>query len=64
MWKLSFLVAAFAVAASPLDAKENRGSDLRRDVEKISKEIYPSPPVRSEPAPRPSFAAGRAAKKR
>jgi hypothetical protein len=52
MWKVLFLALALAVSASPLDAREapkegkrmektQRGQDLRRDVERISKEIYP-----------------------
>ena len=64
MWKLAFIAALLVISATPLDAREGKGSELRRDVERISKEIYPSPPARSEPAPRPSFAAGRAPKKR
>ena len=69
MWKLAFIFALLCVSVSPLDARESgardgKGSELRRDVDRISKEIYPSPPARSEPAPRPSFAAGRAPKKR
>ena len=51
MWKVIFVAFAFAVSASPLDARElpkdgkrmektQRGQDLRRDVERISKEIY------------------------
>jgi len=69
MWKVALLVAAFAVSASPLDAKENRRSDtgpragdLRRDVERISREIYP--PRSDSAAPGRSFAAGAATKKR
>jgi hypothetical protein len=52
MWKVLFLAVALAVSVSPLDAREpakdgkkiektQRGEDLRRDVERISKEIYP-----------------------
>jgi hypothetical protein len=50
MWKVLFLVAALSLSASPLDAaprdvkkveKTQRGEELRRDVERISKEIYP-----------------------
>jgi hypothetical protein len=51
MWKALFIVAALSVSASPLDAaqpdknggrieKTQRGGDLRRDVDRISKEIY------------------------
>jgi hypothetical protein len=72
MWKLVFIVAAIAVSMSPVDARqppakndraEKRDSgELRRDVERISKEIYRE---RSDFASsRPSFAAGTAAKKR
>jgi hypothetical protein len=72
MWKLLFLVAAFAVSLSPVDARqppamkdrvEKRDSgELRRDIERISREIYRE---RSDFASsRPSFAAGTAAKKR
>lgn len=65
MWKALFIVAALSVSASPLDAaprdngkrieKTQRGDDvrresLRRDVERISQEIYrqgsPPPPRR------------------
>jgi hypothetical protein len=68
MWKLVFLFAAFSVAVSPLDARDaqrervdkREPADLRRDVERISKEIYSA---RSAPE-RGSFAAGRALKKR
>lgn len=73
MWKLAFLVAAFAVSASPLDAKDDRrmersgdtgarAADLRRDVERISREIYP--PRAGVAAPARSFAPGAAPKKR
>jgi hypothetical protein len=50
MWKALFIVAALSISASPLDAaqpdngkrmeKTQRGGDLRRDVDRISKEIY------------------------
>jgi hypothetical protein len=49
MWKLAFIAAALCLSASPLDAaakdgkrieKTERREDLRRDVERISKEIY------------------------
>jgi hypothetical protein len=49
MWKLLFVVAAFAFSVSPLDAaprdskrveRTERG-ELSRDVERISREIYP-----------------------
>jgi hypothetical protein len=65
MWKALFVVAALCVSASPLDAaprdngkrieKTQRGDaarreGLRRDVERISQEIYrrgnPPPPRR------------------
>jgi hypothetical protein len=63
MWKMVFVLAALAVSASPLDAAPDEGrkmqkSELRRDVERISKEIYP----RQEQPARP--AGGRALKKR
>jgi hypothetical protein len=67
MWKVFFVVAAIAFSASPLDAAPDEGrkmpkaelrSELRRDVERISKEIYP----RQEQPARP--AGGRALKKR
>ena len=63
MWKVAFVLAALAVSASPLDAAPDEGrkmqkSELRRDVERISKEIYP----RQEQPARP--AGGRALKKR
>ena len=63
MWKALFVVAALCVSASPLDAaprdngkrieKTQRGDDarregLRRDVERISQEIY----RRGNPPPR------------
>jgi hypothetical protein len=55
MWKLLFLVVAFSVSLSPADARQppgknervekrdsgQRAGELRRDVERISKEIYP-----------------------
>ena len=49
MWKVLFLAAALAVSVSPLDAaprdgKKMQKSELRRDIERISKEIYPPPP--------------------
>ena len=49
MWKLAFIAAALSFSASPLDAapkdgrrveKTQRGDELRRDVERMSKEIY------------------------
>ena len=57
MWKVLFLAAILSVSVSPLDAapregkkveKTQRGDELRRDVERISKEIYPprQPPQR------------------
>lgn len=57
MWKVLFLAAVLSISVSPLDAapreskkveKTQRGDDLRRDVERISKEIYPTrqPPQR------------------
>ena len=69
MWRLVFLLAALIVSASPLDARaapperleKREPADLRRDVERISREIYPA---RSAPPERGSFAAGRAPKKR
>jgi hypothetical protein len=58
MWKALFIAAALSVSASPLDAaqpdngtrieKVERGGDLRRDVERISREIY----RRNDPPPR------------
>ena len=63
MWKALFIAAALTVSASPLDAaprdngkrieKTQRGDDarregLRRDVERISQEIY----RRGNPPPR------------
>ena len=46
MWKLVFVLAALTVSASPLDAapderRKVQKSELRRDVDRISKEIYP-----------------------
>lgn len=68
MWKLAFLAAALAVSASPLDAKDQRrgetgprAGDLRRDIERISREIYPP---RSDFAAPGRFASGTATKKR
>jgi hypothetical protein len=64
MWKVLFVVAALSLSASPLDAaqpdngrrieKTQRGADLRRDVDRISREIYRrnDPPPR-QPSPRP-----------
>ena len=49
MWKVLFLAAVLSIPVSPLGAapregkkveKTQRGDDLRRDVERISKEIY------------------------
>jgi hypothetical protein len=50
MWKALFIVVVLSISASPLDAaqpdngkrmeKTQRGGDLRRDVDRISKEIY------------------------
>ena len=56
MWKVLFLVAALSVSASPLDAARRDGkkmekSELRRDIERISKEIYP-PPRQGQQQPR------------
>ena len=63
MWKVLFIAAALSVSASPLDAaqpdngrrieKTQRGGDLRRDVDRISKEIYRrnDPPPRQPPPP-------------
>jgi len=58
MWKALFIVLALSVSASRLDAAQpdnarrtestQRGGDLRRDVDRISKEIY----RRSDPPPR------------
>jgi hypothetical protein len=53
MWKAFFLAVALLASMSPLDAHEQQRprqerrmektqrEDLRRDVERISKEIYP-----------------------
>jgi hypothetical protein len=62
MWKVAFVLAALAVSASPLDAapderRKVQKSELRRDVDRISKEIYPP----QEQRPRQST---RASKKR
>jgi hypothetical protein len=57
MVRALLLAALFALSSSPLDAREadqgqkstarERG-DLRRDIERISKEIYPpAPPPRA-----------------
>ena len=69
MWKLAFIAAALAVSASPLDAKDQRrgeaaprAGDLRRDIERISREIYP--PRSDFAGLGRSFAAGTATKKR
>jgi hypothetical protein len=73
MWKVVFIAAALALSISPVDARrppaqpdrvEKRDpSELRRDVERISREIYPE--RRSDsPARRGSLAAGSASKKR
>ena len=64
MWKLLFLLFALAVSMSPADAREPaKGAELRRDIERISREIYRD--ERPEPASsRSSFAAGRETKKR
>jgi hypothetical protein len=64
MWKLAFVLAALAVSASPVDAREtSRGRELARDLERISRDLYRD--ERPEPASsRSSFAAGRDAKKR
>jgi hypothetical protein len=58
MWKALLIAAALSVSASPLDAaqsdngkrieKTQRGGDLRRDVDRISREIY----RRNDPPPR------------
>ena len=54
MWKALFIVVVLSISASPLDAAQpdngkrfektqpqpQRGGDLRRDVDRISKEIY------------------------
>jgi len=67
MWKLAFLAAVLTLSMSPLDAAPKEGrtiekSELARDVERISKEIYP--PRSDAASSRRSFAAGAAAKKR
>ena len=69
MWKVAFITAAFVLSASPLDAAQEgkrpqreARPDLRRDVERISKEIYR--PRSDFTSPGKSFAAGAAAKKR
>jgi hypothetical protein len=68
MWKLVFLAFAFSLSATPLDAREGKtaqqadGGELRRDVERISKEIYR--PRSDAASPGKSFAAGTAPKKR
>jgi hypothetical protein len=71
MWKLLFLVAALTLSVSPADAapnggkqaeKSGRASELARDVERISREIYPPRP--DSASSRRSFAAGAAMKKR
>jgi hypothetical protein len=64
MWKLAFVLAALAVSASPVDAREpSRGRELARDLERLSREVYRD--ERPEPtSARSSFAAGRAEKKR
>jgi hypothetical protein len=77
MWKALFLAAAFTVSMSPVDArqpsarndrvedrveKRHESGELRRDVERISKEIYP--PRSDSASSRRSFAAGTALKKR
>lgn len=62
MWKALFIVAALSVSASPLDAAQpdngrrseqtQRGGDLRRDVDRISREIYRrNDPPRRQPQP-------------
>jgi hypothetical protein len=72
MWKLAFILAALAVSVSPVDARrppaqpdrveKREPSELKRDLERISREIYPE---RSDfSASRGSFAAGSAPKKR
>ena len=64
MWKALFIVAALSISASPVDAaqpdsgrrieKTQRGVDLRRDVDRISKEIYRrNDPPRPQPQPQP-----------
>jgi hypothetical protein len=49
MFRLLLVVALFAVSFTPVDAREpprkgeriEKRSDLRRDIDRISKEIYP-----------------------
>jgi hypothetical protein len=69
MWKLAFIVGALIVSLSPVDAREpapygraEKGPELRRDLERISREIYPERP--DSRSSRGSFAAGKGAKKR
>jgi hypothetical protein len=62
MWKLLFVVAAVTFSASPLDAAPRDGKDadsrergeLARDVERISREIYPPPTKATSGADRES----------
>jgi hypothetical protein len=72
MWKIAFIAAALAISMSPVDARKppaqpdrvekREPSELKRDVERISREIYPE---RSDlPPPRGSFAAGKTQKRR
>jgi hypothetical protein len=51
MWKLLFVVAAFVLSASPLDAAAKQGerSELVRDIERLSREIYPQGERRPAP---------------
>jgi hypothetical protein len=56
MFRLVLVLLLFGVSLSPLDARERgtaqpQGGELRRDVERISQEIYP--PTRGERAPPP-----------
>lgn len=57
MFRLLLVLLLFGVSLSPLDARERGtaqrqgGGELRRDVERISQEIYP--PTRGERAPPP-----------
>jgi hypothetical protein len=64
MRRLLFILVAFLVSMSPADAREpGKGTQLRSDIERISREIYRD----ERPAPassRSSLAAGRGAKKR
>jgi hypothetical protein len=59
MWKIAFVALALAVSVSPVDAaprkveKSQRTEDLRRDVERISKEIYPPQRPQQRPPQRP-----------